>query len=110
MNRPGLLAACISLAPLLILAACTPGPQPTERAGGSFTIEPFTTGPDTMMRFTMGPDTMGAVPETLWIIKKDSLLTIKFTALPPTGPDTMMTGKGLRVIARRLTHIAHMNR
>ena len=95
------LLSIAAVAFLLFLAACCPKPQPTHDRGGIITLTSVGAGPDTMMQFITGPDTMGTAPETLWVTRVDCTLTIKFTGLP-AGPDTMMAGKNLRVIARRL--------
>jgi len=93
----GLILACI-------LSGCWDHHQPEAQAAraGSISVYPFTSGPDTLMQFISGPDTLGIAAETLWVMKRDCTLTIRYTSLPPAGPDTLLVDGTLRVIAKRL--------
>jgi hypothetical protein len=105
-NDRSTLVAALFLA--VVLASCCGNPKPPEN-GGIISISPYTSGPDTMMQFSIGPDTMGATAETLWVMKQDCTLTIKFTGLS-TGPDTMGAGTPFRLITRRPARITDKDR
>ena len=101
LRRLFVAAALLSVFGLLLASCCKHEPA-NPAPGGVIAVKPYTSGPDTMMMLTSGPDTMGARAETLWVMKKDSILTIRFTAPPPGGPDTMVVGHGGWIVTKRL--------